>query len=1483
MRLVWVYLNRCTEESSAGITKNLDSIVQVMFPARQRLLNPSDVSLDVFTAILHFILVRQFDYGRELVFQLLSEDRYGEGGRASSTAVSDYLSNPERMTVAIRAVLLTLQALEKDIRTPSFPTSCDFSATKYGTDYPSSGDALSDAVLSKPGLASFVDRLNPILTNVALLADRHYGSASLFDDAYSVSRNRSADIPDGGSSVVEHVTLRCRIKNDLRPSFNLLRSIFDAWPRILRFSIGIGKTLEIFARGIAHVDPDVTVAATAALNRIASGTGKAEAVAAGYARFLTSSKTVVRAHQVGVKAYENEVQRLVQLWVDIIDIWLADLQEVPPDDRLPVSEESLAQLESTALFCLASVSASLRKLAIVALQKIGQVQDHSAVSDDPSERVISFLESAGQIVDPSSIIPAAALSSSETLRLESFSRPVPADFILQWADSGNSMDEHLWYLCYPQVVQRLQLRAPDAMRRFRSLVGRMFLDWKSNIAETARKAANGPASRSALTTSSRTSTEHLLSEQWRIFVTVLCATTTPTGDISAAASKLDNNASSTADLEAERLSSSKHLFQQIMHFLYSENALFRDAAVTALGHIAQPTLNDLLETLGRITSHIYDSAQPTPRIKPMTPTQTRVPHPENTDLYTAAAHVFERISPLIKDTRSLGDLHLMRAIIQFVDRTLRYLADRADNPHLHPLRRYFCIVVQNLADGVAIAGDPERHLGREFRASIFKQCDEWSNLGRRTEVAQARESRLLSNIDDSLFNSRDRSAVIASVSNHGKQLSAAAANAMAALCVSLPRVLSSAVTGTDISLPSRRLQQGPIFLVSVDSRPSPGPSGRGVEASGILQWIRSLFTSGIPSSHEVGGSVSTRTSTSCREADDHASLSTCRKALSSLLKHNGDDPTLVKEVLQQTFGEGDHLDLPRSFFGVVVSALVGRGPPSVAFAQQATLVLIKLAHPDISVRRRALDLLSISVLPESPYFARFYPTVGSSAPTIYLRAQREIAEKLADLKPAESVGILSELTLRLTQVDATRRSTLLRLFPPFVTRVDCGDSAASRVVLTDILFIAVQFGNGYPEEMQQIWLSLACGPHPRNCSEIVKFLLQQASRRSSLDFVVHARHIVANLSSSSVGHSVFEDLCAFIEPAAMVQTPDFEERTSSSEVTSVFEADLDSLFPVYNKAQAISTGRLALLFVGEMMTDRADCSDSGSHLPALLHATLTQVDHLYAPIREQAQALLFQILWTWTSEEQFEDWESLKEEINALWNERHTLFWGQDAQVTDELNIPRKMTTLVPRILDILEPSYPELRHVWGALAVDWGTSCPDRQLACRSFQLFRVLSPQVTPRMLADMIGRLSNTLANSTPGNNIFCQELLWGFCSIVRSMETENLLAFPQIFWCAAACLSTTVEEEFSIALDFLALILDRLDLNESTVVDILLEHQPPHWSEEDLRLQALLLPGLRSSVTDQKTFDLMCRLAAVEGSALIDLPGASSPILLRLCCD
>src|SRR5277367_2620945 len=120
------------------------------------------------------------------------------------------------------------------------------------------------------------------------------------------------------------------------------------------------------------------------------------------------------------------------------------------------------------------------------------------------------------------------------------------------------------------------------------------------------------------------------------------------------------------------------------------------------------------------------------------------------------------------------------------------------------------------------------------------------------------------------------------------------------------------------------------------------------------------------------------------------------------------------------------------------------------------------------------------------------------------------------------------------------------------------------------------------------------------------------------------------------------------------------------------------------------------------------------------------------------------------------------------------------------------MDRLCKDVLSLLVPLYPQLRQEWGDLALDWGTTCPIRSIAFRSLQLFRVLMPQINRPQLANVIGRITNTIAELANNIQAFTWEMLVTFSAIAKSEIDPSLL--PPIFWCACACLSTTMEMEF-----------------------------------------------------------------------------------------
>jgi hypothetical protein len=556
--------------------------------------------------------------------------------------------------------------------------------------------------------------------------------------------------------------------------------------------------------------------------------------------------------------------------------------------------------------------------------------------------------------------------------------------------------------------------------------------------------------------------------------------------------------------------------------------------------------------------------------------------------------------------------------------------------------------------------------------------------------------------------------------------------------------------------------------------------------------------------------------------------------------------------------------------------------------QVACLALSKLGHPVNDVRQRAFQL-TLSLLGEPSArleVARLSPAVGSSAPNVYRQAQRTMADKLADMYAGEAIMFLGECTTRLSQLEAPRRLATLSILPPWLAHVVLSlspdaelspdEAAEEHQALSNLMYLAVRFSDDHLDEIRNIFLSFTGSGLSKNITALVKFLFEQGGKRRSPEFVSHAQRVMACLAQSPAGDTIFDEICNFIEPGAMVVVP--ESEVPPSPMTSL--ANLDSLMSAPSaRSQAFSTGQLALLFAGELLPHRIHDIELGKRLPTLLHVALAHCDHAASSLREQSQAVLFQIIRAWicdTSNVPARDaaamWTTAEAKATSLSQTRSTAFWKAEDSGTAESAFfaPSKMTALIMKILGILLPLQPRIRQHWGELALMWATSCPIRHLACRSFQVFRILSPKVSPRMISDTLARLSSTMASSSPEIQTFNLEVLRTFGSIIQSLGATEAASYPQIFWCSIACLTTPYEQEFVEVIELLSHVLDKTNLSDPIVVQHLVSFRPPDWVGPPPHLQSLLLVGLRSSKTALMTFDLLRRLTSASHDELIDDP-------------
>src|SRR5690606_4716729 len=114
----------------------------------------------------------------------------------------------------------------------------------------------------------------------------------------------------------------------------------------------------------------------------------------------------------------------------------------------------------------------------------------------------------------------------------------------------------------------------------------------------------------------------------------------------------------------------------------------------------------------------------------------------------------------------------------------------------------------------------------------------------------------------------------------------------------------------------------------------------------------------------------------------------------------------------------------------------------------------------------------------------------------------------------------------------------------------------------------------------------------------------------------------------------------------------------------------------------------------------------------------------------------------------------------------------------------------------------------------------------------------------------------------------------------LDGEDLMQYPQIFWTAVACLNTVHEREFLEVLSLLDNLLDKLDLRDPAVVSHLISFFPQKWEGTFEGVQDLIVKGLRSSVTLEKTLAVFDKLNLIPSNSLI---GTDSRLLLAVLAN
>jgi hypothetical protein len=745
VRLLWTYLYRSREPASAVTTK-LDAILKSFFPVHRLTVVPHDDHLEPLIYIVHSILMRHFEYGRDLCLELLQETPI----KAVQGSNISHLLAPERMTIAIQAILLSLHLMERDEHTPAWPSSTDFSVLPAWEDYLTSSDFAPPSLLAKPGIHDVLERCGPILAVIAVSCGNAVVAMSVFDDQWSTSK-LSLSFEEAHNYVTRrHAEGSFSYPNSLIPHISMLQTCFQSWPRCLHPSLPLDNAIDMLLRGVVHIEPVLGEVACGVLKRFMADPQHALTVLSRYSAFLFNPKNI--SYEGSGTRFTLEHTRLLGLWVNLVDEWVRGLVQCPlvgfSDEYKKSINLRINDIEAGSLFMLSHEPWPLRSAGVNVFRMLAPLAAHlspkaSTPTDTPRDvRIVELLHGTGLsktfLTGHEDI-----LDESELERLEKWRRSELVDIPLRIAESTNEKDRRLWRYIFPAFMQIHTDQTSPVMSSFREVLvaaATRYHPFVSHLAGLSSRVPAGLPARNQDRDSIRISKENAyLVEQWHLWLHILCAMAIQSENSRPPLTQLGRDHSrvpSDANFDRERMTTTRGLFRYLTPFLDSEYPTFREAAVFCISSLPSSAYPQLLEDLSLLAARqFYDESRTNPAA---TLFQGRTRRQER--FYSAVARIYYLTAPFLQHERSAGMQAALATVLKFVRNTQAYLIspESRDSWPLQRLRRYFCGTVELLFDGLAALKDSGRFIPSNMHLSLYRLCEEWCQFGPQTAASKQR-------------------------------------------------------------------------------------------------------------------------------------------------------------------------------------------------------------------------------------------------------------------------------------------------------------------------------------------------------------------------------------------------------------------------------------------------------------------------------------------------------------------------------------------------------------------------------------------------------------------------------------------------------------------------------------------------------------------------------------------------------------------------
>ena len=1481
-RLVWTYVERVTSEPTNIVLRKLEDVIKITFPhGKKTFLSSESPWADPKVELIRIIGFHYPDFCfRTIVFPLLNSDLFVSGKETKAEQL-----DPERTVIGIRAFLAIIGDLETGAR-PPFPrfqtdnAAIDAFADIWGlnlakslappirsheSETESSARPINAALLND-NLREYYAQFCEILGRITLICDNAFGGQAVIDEKIG-GLTPKTPISDAFSFSKKEDPLA--LADQRQGFYDLLQVAVEALPRCFSAHVPFNSLINLMCTGTAHVRSNIASSSARSLKSIASQ-GQAQSVTIGFARFIFNFDARYLTMSDDAMLGPGHIENTLQLYVELLRIWIEDIQRKTRDNGIeqsttisagtrsvPLDLTSLSaqveEIESHGMFFLCSQSRRVRLHAVKVLQMVTEF-DLALGKDHP--RIIDILEGdARTIVDFND----EQLTVAERSRLQKGAHNAYAPSILiDLCSSDGSYDATLWSKVFPKLIKAFFEICPLPVTLAREKISQRLLQMRENIQIIANlgKPVNVPihdANSVRGLTRPNTTPPDVVIEQWKLYLIMACTTMTNVGALSQQQLANLQHTRKISNKTAQNLFdksngyTARSLFGSVISLLSAPRKAVREATVIALGSININLYRTLLESLQYAVTKCKEEAKL--RVGNHQRTGSTPHRSHETDLLrTEVTHVYKLTSRFLREAHILREEWILENLTTYTRELMIYLSDAEvqSDWECQRLRRFYCGLLEELYEAVCRTNYPLRWMAFESRKSAFTLMEDWCGYSPNQKSINQREYSMKQMALSQQQESGERTNVTAAIEIEKRDLRTAALSAMAALCAGPIRITTE--KKDRLSFDVRRM----------------------------LSWIDSIFKTESEKIRLIG-----------------------RRALEKLIVCNYDYPSLLEHAIEMCYvperpepnPERPDVGMERrgleDYFEVITRVLTTKEDYPFIFWRILGAVLFTLGNAKPEIRMKSAKLLRELERREqkNSKIQEFDINISDKTTAVYKLAQFKISQLLASEYPHLAFFIFSQFSLHFRNIDPDHQRNMVAAILPWIQtvelQVDPGEdqrpTTQSYMILANMLEITTKVKSALHNEVQALWQALATGPYAGNVGLGVNFVIALCLDRKEQAFIDYAKQIIVYLSSTPAGSKVVEFLLGQITPKTMVQEKREPIFVPNDSQTLPYIADLSRTLPMGCKQHGFAMAQLCLIFLVDLMV--APIAIQEDDVILLLQTVVVSWDHYIPMVQGQAREMLVHLIHelvitkiddnaTTPNKVEIEGF------VEAIRRNESSVVWNYDEcngkdDGDDELRVPTSMKFLTIEVINLFSIAYPRLHEKWAKKTLEWSTSCPVRHVACRSFQVFRCVLNQVSPdaSMLANMLNRLSNTIAEETSDYQTFSMEILSTLKAVIGVLTPQGILNFPQLFWATCACLDTIHEREFLETLGMLSQFLDKVDLSDPAVVKIIRDAKPKQWKGDFGGVAALIYKGFRSTTTQAQTLALMERLIALPDSEVI----------------